>query len=185
MDQTVPEDLVNAGRGYETLFVPALFDPWARHLLEGAGVEEGPHGLDIACGTGVLARSALSRVGRNGRVVGADPAPGMLAVAREVEPGVDWILCSAEALDVEDESFDAVMSQFGMMFFADRNQSAREMYRALKPGGHSPSQSGSRSTATRPTQTSFRSWRSMSEPQQPVRCGCLSASATLTKSRRL
>ena len=135
MDQTVPEDLVNAGRGYETLFVPALFEPWTRHLLEGAGVEEGLHVLDIACGTGVLARSALSRVGGNGRVVGADPAPGMLAVAREVEPGVDWILCGAEALDVEDESFDAVMSQFGMMFFSDREKSAREMYRALKPGG--------------------------------------------------
>jgi SAM-dependent methyltransferase len=134
-DDDVPEDLIEAGRGYESLFVPALFEVWASHLVDAAGVEEGSHVLDVACGTGVLARSALARAGGNGRVVGADPAPGMLAAAKEIEPSIDWVLCGAEALDVADESFDSVVSQFGMMFFQDRHKSADEMYRALKPGG--------------------------------------------------
>ena len=135
MDQDVSDDLVDAGRGYEKLFVPALFETWTKHLVDGAGVKEGSHVLDVACGTGVLARSALARAGDNGRVVGADPAPGMLAVANEIEPAIEWILCGAEALDVEDAAFDCVISQFGMMFFEDRNKSAEEMFRALKPGG--------------------------------------------------
>lgn len=135
MGQDIPKDLVEAGRGYESLFVPALFEPWTKHLVEGAGIQQGSHVLDIACGTGVLARRALARVGTNGRVVGIDPAPGMLAAAREIEPAIDWILCSAEALDVDDASFDSVVSQFGMMFFEDKRKAADEMFRALRPGG--------------------------------------------------
>ena len=135
MNENVSEDMLEAGREYEALFVPALFDVWARHLIEGAGVQEGAHVLDVACGTGVLARRALAKVGADGRVVGADPAPGMLAAAREIEPAIDWVLCSAESLNAEDEAFDCVMSQFGMMFFSDRNKAAEEMARVLKPDG--------------------------------------------------
>jgi ubiquinone/menaquinone biosynthesis C-methylase UbiE len=135
LDQIVTKDLIEAGHGYESLFVASLFDVWTKHLVEGGRVREGSHVLDIACGTGVLARNAMARAGANGRVVGVDPAPGMLAVAREIEPAIDWVLCSAEALDVEDEAFDCVVSQFGMMFFSDRQKSADEMFRALKPGG--------------------------------------------------
>lgn len=135
MDQDVSQNMIEAGRGYEALFVPALFDAWTKHLVEGAGVGNGSHVLDVACGTGVLARSALARAGANGRVVGADPAPGFLVAAKEIEPAIDWVLCSAEALDVDNETFDCVVSQFGMMFFDDRKKSAEEMYRALKPGG--------------------------------------------------
>ena len=135
MVQEVSEELIDAGRGYENLFVPALFDAWTKHLVEGAGIQDGSHVLDIACGTGVLARQALAQAGPNGRVVGADPAPGMLAAANEIEPSIDWILCGAESLSVEDESFDSVISQFGMMFFSDRRKATDEMFRALKPGG--------------------------------------------------
>ena len=135
MNQDVSADLLDAGRGYEDLFVPALFQSWTKHLIEGAGVGEWSHVLDVACGTGVLARSALAAVGANGRVVGADPAPGMLAVAEEIEPAIAWILCGAESLSADDETFDCVVSQFGMMFFEDREKSAREMFRVLKPGG--------------------------------------------------
>ena len=135
MNETVPTELLEAGRGYEKLFVPALFAPWTKHLIEGAGVREGSHVLDIACGTGVLARDALSRTGSAGRVVGVDSAPGMIGAAKELEADVDWMLGSAEALALEDAAFDCVLSQFGMMFFQDREKAAREMFRVLKPGG--------------------------------------------------
>ena len=135
MVENVPHELLEAGRGYESMFVPALFAAWPPHLIKGAMVREGAQVLDIACGTGVLARHALSKVGRTGRVVGVDPAPGMLAAAAEFEPGIDWVLCGAEALQFEDASFDCVISQFGMMFFQDREKSISEMLRVLKPGG--------------------------------------------------
>ena len=135
MNQDVSEELIEAGRGYEKLFVPALFKVWTKHLVDGAGIQAGSHVLDVACGTGVLARRALARTGARGRVVGIDPAPGMLAVANELEPAIDWVACSAEALEVDDGAFDCVISQFGMMFFQDKQKSADEMYRALKPGG--------------------------------------------------
>ena len=135
MDKGVSEDLIDAGRSYEALFVPALFESWTQHLVEAAGISEGSRVLDVACGTGVLARSALAKAGANGRVVGADPAPGMLAAANELEPSVEWVLCGAEALNVDDESFDCVVSQFGMMFFEDRETAAKEMFRALRSGG--------------------------------------------------
>lgn len=129
------EDLVEAARGYENLFVPALFEVWTQHLIAGAGIQEGSHVLDVACGTGVLARHALACAGSSGRVVGADPAPGMLAVAEETEPGVEWVYSTAEALDFPDNAFDCVVSQFGMMFFEDGQKSTDEMFRVLKPGG--------------------------------------------------
>lgn len=59
----------------------------------------------------------------------------MLAVARQLEPAVDWREGFAESLPFPDESFDAVVSQFGLMFFTDRRQALREMLRVLVPGG--------------------------------------------------
>jgi ubiquinone/menaquinone biosynthesis C-methylase UbiE len=126
---------LEAGRGYEALFVPALFKLWTKHLVNGAGVEDGCDVLDLACGSGVLARHALEEAGRSGRVVGIDPAPGMIAAAMEVEPDVEWILGRAEDLPFEDEAFDCVVSQFGMMFFDGRAKAEAEMHRVLKPGG--------------------------------------------------
>lgn len=135
MTDQIAEELIEAGRGYEALFVPALFQPWTTPVLDAARVGSGCHVLDVACGTGVLSRGALERVGSSGRVVGADPAPGMIAAALEFEPRIDWRQCAAESLDAESASFDCVVSQFGMMFFEDRQKSAEEMFRVLKPGG--------------------------------------------------
>ncbi len=135
MTAEVSQDLIEAGRGYEELFVPALFAPWTEHLVAAAHVGEGSHVLDVACGTGVLARRALAKVGVAGRVVGVDPAPGMIAVAKEIEPRIQWIECAAENLQLEDGAFDCVVSQFGMMFFDDRPKAAEEMFRVLKKDG--------------------------------------------------
>lgn len=127
---------LQAGRGYEALFVPALFAPWTGHVLREAAVTDGSHVLDVACGSGVLARAALERAGTSGRVVGLDPAPGMIAAAKEVEPEIEWVLGRAEELPFDDGAFDNVISQFGMMFFQDRLKAAQEMHRVTKPDGN-------------------------------------------------
>ena len=92
--------------------------------------------LDVACGTGILARAAAKRVGANGAVIGLDVNDGMLAVAAKKAPDIEWRQGKAEALPFEDNHFDAVVSQFGLMFFETRQAAIREMYRVLRPGGH-------------------------------------------------
>lgn len=136
MEITASQAELDAGRGYDALFVPALFEPWTNHLIDGLGMKSSDDVLDVACGSGILARHILSRSGGSGRIVGVDPAPGMLAAASEVEPGIEWVCGSAEALDFDDDMFDGVVSQFGMMFFQDRQKAAREMLRVNKPGGY-------------------------------------------------
>lgn len=126
---------IEAARAYEALFVPALFAPWTAQVADAARLEPGQRVLDVACGTGVLAREAYSRVAPTGQVAGVDPNVGMLTVAAELAPGVAWRPGLAEALPFADKSFDAVVSQFGLMFFTDRLGALREMLRVLRPGG--------------------------------------------------
>lgn len=127
---------VAAAVAYEALHVPALFGAWAETVLDAAKVGRGHRVADVACGTGILARAAHARVGEGGYVVGVDPDAGMLTVAAREAPGVEWRAGTAEALPVEDDSQDAVVSQFGMMFFRDRDQAVAEMLRVLAAGGH-------------------------------------------------
>lgn len=129
------DDQIAGARAYEALHVPALFEQWCTRVLEAADVQEGDRVLDVACGTGILARLAADRVGRTGEVAGIDPGPGMLAVARELGPNIEWREGVAESLPYPPASFDVVVSQFGMMFFTDRRQAVREMLRVLKPEG--------------------------------------------------
>lgn len=128
------EDALTGARAYEALLVPALFQEWVAPVASAAGIAPGHSVVDVACGTGVLAREALRHAGPAGTVVGIDIQPAMLAVAREREPAIDWRRAPADALPLEDESVDAVVSQFGMMFFPDRGAAAREMLRVLRPG---------------------------------------------------
>jgi ubiquinone/menaquinone biosynthesis C-methylase UbiE len=91
--------------------------------------------LDVACGTGALTVATAEIVGPAGTVVGVDPNPEMLAVARRKRVQVEWVDGRAEALPLPDETFDAVVSQFGLMFFDDKPQALREMVRVLRQGG--------------------------------------------------
>ncbi len=120
---------------YEAFFVPALFEEWVGPVLGRAGAKAGERALDVACGTGVLARAALARVSPDGKVTGLDRNEGMLAVARRKEPAIDWRVGLAESLPFEDAAFERVISQFGLMFFEDRAAALREMWRVLRPGG--------------------------------------------------
>ena len=126
---------IEGARGYEALFVPALVGQFAPKVADAAGVGNGDRVLDVACGTGIVAREILKRVGPTGRVSGIDPVRGMIEVARQIEPAVEWREGAAESSPFFDPSFDAVVSQFGLMFFSDRVQAIREILRVLTPGG--------------------------------------------------
>src|SRR5262245_1660925 len=132
---TIPQALIEAATAYEALFVPALFRQWAPIMADAAYIKSGDRVLDVACGTGVLAREAAACAGQAGHVVGIDLHAGMLAVAKGVSQAIDWQQGTAEALPFPDRSFDAVVCQFGLMFFADRNMAVREMLRVMVPGG--------------------------------------------------
>jgi ubiquinone/menaquinone biosynthesis C-methylase UbiE len=122
---------------YQRYLVPAITTKWAEDLVARAQPRAGEAVLDVACGTGVVARLAASRMVR-GRVVGLDLNTGMLAVARSL-PGegmaIEWIEGSALALPFPDRSFDLVLCQLGLQFFPDRARALGEMCRVLSPSG--------------------------------------------------
>jgi SAM-dependent methyltransferase len=126
----------NAADIYEAFFVPALFQEWAGRVANAANIQAGQHVLDVACGTGILSRTVAEWVSPNGSVTGLDMNDGMLAVARRKASHIEWKQGLAEKLPFEDEAFDAVVSQFGLMFFDDRQAAIREMMRVLRQGGH-------------------------------------------------
>jgi ubiquinone/menaquinone biosynthesis C-methylase UbiE len=125
----------SAAEVYDEFFLPALFEAWPPELIARAGVSPGMRVVDVACGTGVLAIEAAKATQPGGSVVGVDLNPGMLMVARSKDPGIDWQEAPAEALPFDSDEFDAVLCQFGLMFFHDRNAAIREMLRVLRPGG--------------------------------------------------
>ena len=124
-----------AAEAYEALFVPAFFAQWPPSLLDAAGVSVGHRVLDVACGTGVVARSAAERVGSTGSVVGVDLSAAMLGVARRIRPDLEWRQGDAGALPFGAAEFDAVVSQMAMMFFPDPTAALREMRRVVRPTG--------------------------------------------------
>lgn len=124
---------------YERYLVPAMTLPWAVDLVERAGVRRGERVLDVACGTGAVARVAAERVGDDGRVAGLDVNRGMLVVARSLKPAgaarIEWYEGSALELPFDDREFGVVLCQLGLQFFPDRLAALREMRRASTPGG--------------------------------------------------
>jgi len=128
----------NAAENYERHFVPAIGAPLADDLVEIADIRPGERVLDVACGTGVVARLAAQRVGTTGHVAGLDLNPGMLAVARSATPSgmtIQWHEASAEKMPLPDASFDVVLCQMGLQFVPDKSAALDEMYRILTPGG--------------------------------------------------
>ena len=108
---------------------------WPARILAAADVRDGDRVLDVACGTGILARLADPLVGMKGSVVGVDINESMLNVARSKSNKIKWQKAPAEALPFPPLSFDRALCQFGLMFFEDPGQALSEMYRVTRPGG--------------------------------------------------
>lgn len=121
---------------YERFLVEPLFRPFSQTLLDRAALARSERLLDVACGTGIVARLGRDRVGDGGHVVGVDASPGMLGIARKVAPSIEWREGDAARLPVaDDELFDVVACHQGLQFFADKPAAVREMRRVLAPGG--------------------------------------------------
>jgi ubiquinone/menaquinone biosynthesis C-methylase UbiE len=127
---------------YDRYLGPLLF---AEHAAEMAGrldVRPGMRVLETACGTGIVTERLLARLGGAGHLVATDlnepmlaQAKAKLAAARPGQPGLEWRQADATKLPFEDGSFDAVVCQFGLMFFPDKSAGIREAFRVLRPGG--------------------------------------------------
>ena len=120
---------------YERYLVPAIFGPWARHVVEAHPPAPGSAVLDVACGTGIGARSAAPRVAPGGLVVGVDADAQMLAVARNSAARIDWLRADALDLPLRAGKFDYVLCLEGLQFFPDRPAGLRELRRVMRPGG--------------------------------------------------
>lgn len=129
------KELERTAAAYEELLVPALFQPWANRIVDSVEIQPNHKVLDVASGTGVLARTIAKKIGRSDSVNGLDLNPGMLAIARQNAPNINWYKGNAEKLPFEDRSFDTVVSQFGVMLFSSPKTALQEMYRVLKSGG--------------------------------------------------
>lgn len=124
---------------FENYMVPALFAPWSSYLVQSANAQPGQRVLDVACGTGIVARRIVPRVGAQGRVIGLDINPDKLNVARVAAKreglAIEWGTGQAEQLPFPAGSFDLIVCQFGLMLFNDRHAALTEMYRVLRTGG--------------------------------------------------
>lgn len=124
-----------AAEVYEEKFVPALFGEWAARLIDAAEVAPGDAVIDVACGTGVVARAVADQFEGRGKIVGVDLNRGMLAVARRIRPDVEWREADATALPFPDASFDTALCQAALMYVPDKVGALSEMARVVRDGG--------------------------------------------------
>jgi ubiquinone/menaquinone biosynthesis C-methylase UbiE len=124
---------------YERYQVPSVFEPLARKFLDRVQLRSGERVLDVACGTGIVARLAASTLGAYGVIIGIDLNEKMLELARVNGPRggahVEWKQGDAGALPCRDDDFDVVLCQQGLQFLPDKAAAVREMHRVLRTGG--------------------------------------------------
>ena len=144
-----------AAEAYEERFVPAIFAEWAQLLVAEAGVAPAQRILDVACGTGIVARRAAEIVGAPA-VTGVDINDAMLTVAKRVRPDITWLLGDAVALPLPDADFDAVLCQMALMFFPDAVAALREMRQGCR--GWRNDRGCSSRTARRTSRPTGPSW---------------------------
>jgi len=130
---------VSAAEIYDLQRVPAIFGPMAEATLERIGPLSGGRILDVACGTGAVAKAIGRRSSSASRITGADLNGAMIAVAREKTPEdiheYNWVEAPAEKMPFEAGSFDLVFCQQGLQFFPDKEAALREMRRVSANAG--------------------------------------------------
>lgn len=122
---------------YERHLVPMIFEPFAQDLATRVVREQPARVLEVAAGTGVVTRLLSAALGPQAVIVATDLNPGMLERARTrgTAHPVTWQQADAMDLPFPDASFDAVVCQFGVMFFPDRPAAFAQLRRVLRPGG--------------------------------------------------
>lgn len=123
---------------YDRYLVPLLFQDCAEDIAGRIAKSNPAHVLEIAAGTGVVTRALAPRLATTARLVVTDLNQPMLdraKVRQSADPRCEWQQADALALPFPDQTFDAVLCQFGVMFFPDKPAGYREAQRVLKPGG--------------------------------------------------
>jgi ubiquinone/menaquinone biosynthesis C-methylase UbiE len=123
---------------YDKYLGPLIFEPYAQDLANRLSALNAERVLETAAGTGIVTRALERSLSPRGSIVATDLNQPMLDHAAERIPSsrVSWQKADAQALPFPDGAFDAVICQFGVMFFPDRQKAYREARRVLKPGGH-------------------------------------------------
>jgi len=124
-------------QNYDRYLGPLLMVPFGRDLanrLPASGISDV---LELACGTGIVTKLLRDRLSSGVRLVATDLSEGMLEFAKgkPFEKPVEWKVADATSLPFKDDTFDIVVSQFGVMFFPDKEKAMKEILRVLKPGG--------------------------------------------------
>ncbi|WP_290811961.1 class I SAM-dependent methyltransferase [Halovivax sp.] len=129
----------NGPEAYERYLVPGMFEPWADRLLDRVDLRASDRLLDVACGTGIVARRGAARMGGEGTVVGIDINEGMLGVAEasaaDLAPRIEWRRGDATDLPFADERFDVACCQQALQFVEAPGVALEEMHRVLAPDG--------------------------------------------------
>jgi ubiquinone/menaquinone biosynthesis C-methylase UbiE len=123
---------------YDRHLGPVMFDPYARDLVARLEVPADATVLEIACGTGIVTRRLRDHLAPATRIVATDLNQPMIDYAKRKfrpEENIEWKTADATELPFAEKSFDAVVCQFGLMFFPDKPRAAGEVHRVLKPGG--------------------------------------------------
>jgi SAM-dependent methyltransferase len=122
---------------YDTYLVPLIFEPYAADLANRLGSRPVTRVLEIAAGTGVVTRVLASALHENISIVATDLNQAMLDYASIVgtKRPVEWRQADAMQLPFRDGMFDAVVCQFGVMFFPEKSKAFSEARRVLRRGG--------------------------------------------------
>ena len=122
---------------YDEFMVPLIFEPYAADLAERLGGMALSRVLEVAAGTGVATRALAARLGENVAIVATDLNQAMIDKASAIgtRRPVEWRQADAMRLPFPDGGFDALVCQFGVMFFPNKAQAYAEFHRVLKPGG--------------------------------------------------
>jgi len=125
-------------QNYDRYLVPLIFEPYAKDLAARLACDGDARLLELACGTGILTAQLATGLGAGGRLTASDLNQAMLDVARGKLGGdarIAWQQIDATILPFEDATFDAIVCQFGVMFFPDKPRALREARRVLRPDG--------------------------------------------------